>query len=100
MRYCGPRGIPLSTFLGWAQEDQDAALAWQAHEAERCPGCGRHPDDPPSHPHVGVCPSCRAQALQGREVDRAGGEHLVWEPGYAADCPQCHPKSTSSPVGR
>lgn len=45
MAYCGPRGIPLSVFLGWPQDDQDAALAWQAREATRCPGCGSHEAD-------------------------------------------------------
>ena len=40
MAYCGPRGIPLSTFLGWAVDDQAAALAWQADDASRCPNCG------------------------------------------------------------
>lgn len=96
MRYCGPRGIPLSSFLGWPQEDQDAALAWQAHEAERCPGCGRHPDDPPTHPHVEICPSCRMQAAAGREVKRDQGEHLVWAQATVADCPVCNPKSSPS----
>ena len=40
MDYCGPRGIPLSVFLDWPVEDQDAALAWQSLENARCPGCG------------------------------------------------------------
>lgn len=42
MAYCGPRGIPLSTFLGWPQDDQDSALLWQAHENSRCSGCGTY----------------------------------------------------------
>lgn len=69
MAYCGPRGIPLSTFLEWDELDQDAALVWQAHEARRCPSCGTHPDD--WNPEAGgrrdaytaeavVCPGCRA----------------------------------------
>jgi hypothetical protein len=45
MAYCGPKGIPLSQFLGWSNEDQDAALVWAAHESRRCAGCGTHPDD-------------------------------------------------------
>lgn len=40
MAYCGPKGIPLSQFLAWSPTDQEAALAWQAREASRCPGCG------------------------------------------------------------
>lgn len=45
MAYCGPRGIPLSTFLGWPERDQEAALAWQSREASRCPGCGTYEAD-------------------------------------------------------
>lgn len=45
MRYCGPRGIPRSTFLSWPEEDQEWALAWQDDQAVRCPGCGHHPED-------------------------------------------------------
>ena len=45
MAYCGPRGIPLSVFLGWPQGDQDAALAWQADQDARCATCGTHPED-------------------------------------------------------
>lgn len=45
MAYCGPHGIPLSEFLRWPAADQQAALAWQAHESRRCHGCGSHPDD-------------------------------------------------------
>jgi hypothetical protein len=43
MAYCGPRGIPLSSFLAWDLHDQEAALAWQSHDAERCKTCGTHP---------------------------------------------------------
>ncbi len=25
----------------WLDEDRDLALAWQAEEAEKCPGCGK-----------------------------------------------------------
>lgn len=45
MAYCGPRGIPLSEFLSWREDDQQAALAWQARESRRCGDCGTHPDD-------------------------------------------------------
>jgi hypothetical protein len=40
MAYCGPRGIPLSTFLAWPIDDQEAALLWQAEEDQRCRSCG------------------------------------------------------------
>lgn len=40
MAYCGPRGIPLSTFLNWAEDDQVAAMAWMAEDNQRCSNCG------------------------------------------------------------
>ncbi|HEX6468621.1 MAG TPA: hypothetical protein VF069_05945 [Streptosporangiaceae bacterium] len=69
MAYCGPRALPLSTFLSWPASDQDAALAWQQHEAQRCGGCGTHPHDWDAdhggdrHAYVAViheCPGCVA----------------------------------------
>ena len=45
MAYCGPKGIPLSTFLGWPEADQEMALAWQAREATKCGGCGTYEAD-------------------------------------------------------
>lgn len=89
MAYCGPKGIALSAFLAWPQADQDAALAWQSHEALRCPSCGTHPSDydPDAggrrhawHPDVEVCDGC-ATRDRGQEMlaDRleAHGARLV-----------------------
>jgi hypothetical protein len=45
MDYCGPRGLPRSRFLGWRQDDQDAALLWVIRTRQRCGECGTHPDD-------------------------------------------------------
>lgn len=51
MAYCGPRGIPESTFLGsptpgvWTDTDRLAALEWQLWESRRCPSCGTHAED-------------------------------------------------------
>lgn len=45
MEYCGPLGIPHSTFLSWDPEDQDKAIAWKIHEASRCSSCGTYPED-------------------------------------------------------
>ena len=39
MAYCGPAGLPLSQFLTWSLDDQEAALGWQARERLRCPSC-------------------------------------------------------------
>lgn len=45
MAYCGPRGIPYTTFLGddngWDDLSRAAALAWQADQDKRCQGCGQ-----------------------------------------------------------
>jgi hypothetical protein len=71
MDYCGPAGIPYSTFLAWPSFDQDAALSWKARQASRCPGCGTvedewDPDDrgrPQEHPWVAsahLCHGCMA----------------------------------------
>jgi hypothetical protein len=38
--YCVPLGIPHSTFLGWLEEDQDKAIAWQRSKLGRCQECG------------------------------------------------------------
>jgi hypothetical protein len=49
LAYCGPRGVPLSVFLGrvvypgepqWLEDDAVAALEWLADEHGRCGGCG------------------------------------------------------------
>lgn len=80
MRYCGPRGIPLSRFLEWDELDQDAALMWQAHESRRCTGCGTHPDEWDETrggrrdayvAETVVCPGCRALDTA---TDRQGGK--------------------------
>jgi hypothetical protein len=43
MNYCGPKGIPLSTFLSWPIDDQEAALWWQAESNLHCGECGTAP---------------------------------------------------------
>lgn len=92
MAYCGPRGIPLSTFLAWPQGDQDAALIWQAHEAKRCRACGTHPTDwildEGGHPNAFAvdfyrCRGCEQlqQVQQSDELrDLGRGVHLHLEP--------------------
>lgn len=101
MAYCGPRGIALSDFLRWNQRDQEAALAWSAHEAKRCKGCGTHPDDwaedkhTAYHAHLTECRGCKQlQRLANTDKAKQGdGRFAVMAGGSAADCPRCKPIS-------
>lgn len=99
MAYCGPRGIPLSVFLTWHQNDQDAALAWQAHESRRYPD-GTHPDDwneerggsrRAYHAHVDVHPGAvLIEAAQGTEdFQNTRGAHVHLARGPVTDCERC-----------
>jgi len=93
MAYCGPRGIPLSAFLGWSRLDQEAALGWAAHEAARCSQCGTHPDDTETaHPHLRMCDGCRklAQLTESSIAQNAGrGAHAELMRGSVKACPVC-----------
>jgi hypothetical protein len=91
MAYVGPLGIPLSEFLGWSPDDQDAALAWRAHESRRCPH-GHHPDDGRVHHHINVCPSCadRSRVESTSEWKHAPhGAHITAVRGTSKDCARC-----------
>jgi hypothetical protein len=104
MSYCGPKGIPLSRFLSWSTGDQDAALAWQAHENRRCQGCGTHPDAwnekkggsrTAFHSEWYTCPGCiETQRLnESPEVQNAGrGVHVRLAAGSHGECERCRPK--------
>lgn len=88
MSYCGPRGIPLSVFLSWREDDQQAALAWQSWNASRCPDCGTHSEewDPDQHgsrdaytAEAHICQGCvELQRLQDSPQVQGGmrGVHL------------------------
>jgi len=90
MAYCGPRGIPLSEFLGWEQGDQDAALTWQGYESRRCPGCGSHPDEPQRHYHVDVCATCvQLEKVRDSEDAKTKGAHITSQPGTKGTCLRC-----------
>ena len=93
MRYVGPRGIALDGFLTWPQHSQDAALSWAGHEGQRCPGCGRHPDDQPRHTHTEICLDCVAWAAAQAAIRDTPGGHAVWVHGTRADCPTCNPNA-------
>lgn len=90
MGYCGPRGIPLSTFLSWPQNDQDAALAWAGHESRRCSSCGHHPDAGDQvHVHVDVCRGCAAREAATKAAKDVPGAHLRMAQGTKGTCPDC-----------
>lgn len=76
MAYCAPKGIPLTVFLAWPQADQDAALAWQAHESARCAGCGTHPDDWDGDPRAWVAEPHRCQGCRAAEEAHANLEKI------------------------
>lgn len=101
MAYCGPKGLSLSTFLGWPEEDQQAALAWQAHEGRRH-SCGTHPEDwtdgngrrvEAVHYVEQVCRGCQvlaqAQDRLAQDEDRTRGLTLVAHTGPRGDCTSC-----------
>lgn len=90
MAYCGPRGIPLSQFLEWSQEDQDAALGWSSYEARRCRSCGRHPAEGETHVHVDVCPGCIAVDKANQTDDaKVPGAHTRLVGGSFKSCSRC-----------
>lgn len=108
MAYCAPRGIPLSTFLGWPEEDQQAALMWQAYENARCPSCRTHPEDwldedghslragqHPQHWHQEFCPGCQSKQRSAKAAeqddDGARGLALVAANGPVSQCRICNP---------
>lgn len=85
LSYCGPRGIPLSVFLGrivypgeplWLEGDALAAVDWDAYEHAKCPGCGQPRDECMAHEDAAPayevellrCHSCSAAAAEGRAV--------------------------------
>jgi hypothetical protein len=109
MAYCGPRGIPLSVFLGravrpgedpqWLPSDRDDALAWQAFENRRCRSCGTHPDEWAEdkmayHAHLHECRGCRQRErlANSPNAQKAGeGSSSVMAHGSAVECPDCNP---------
>ena len=101
MAYCGPAGIPYTTFIGgpagWDDLSRDAAIAWQLERDTRCGGCGQHRDEwvtlgadgqereirpAPYVIHDHHCPSCETleRARKAREKEERPGQHLVFVP--------------------
>lgn len=92
MAYCGPLGMPLSRFLRWDRDDQDAALLWSMRERAAHPACGTRPDewDPElggdHHAYIAEVRSCRGcetrDSMERRlsEDARRGGGYVVLVP--------------------
>lgn len=89
MAYCGPRGIPLSTFLSWSKDDQAAALAWSGYESRRCRNCGFHPDEDQRHTHTDICPGCVKRDQAAKAAEDTPGAHVRLAHGTAATCDRC-----------
>ncbi len=89
MDYCGPLGLPRSTFLGWDSDDRHAAIVWQLHRAAVHPPCGTRPEewdpDRGGHEHaymaeIRACRGCETLASGQKQLpkalERLGG-HIV-----------------------
>jgi hypothetical protein len=75
MAYCGPRGIPLSRFLSWPVDDQQAALTWMAEDRLRCSNCGtaewEWDEDPEAYEaQMWVCKGCNRIGTQQKNSDK------------------------------
>lgn len=91
MAYCGPRSIPYLEFLEWDDLSRDAALAWQAREASRCPDCGQLPgefvddkgeelDDFPAFPALTRCVPCWMVSSFREDNNLDPGDKVVFRP--------------------
>ena len=98
MDYCAPRGIPYERFLRWGPLSQDAAIAWQRRENDRCQGCHQlrsdlvdeHGVERRNIPVRAVdwyCPGCAALAKhdRGHTGDRRPGVATALIPTAVAD---------------
>lgn len=84
MRYCCPRGIPLTRFteqrLGppdWSDRDIAAALEWQIHEDTHCPSCGEELDESQREANTFAyraeavaCHGCRAVQREAKSLSQ------------------------------
>lgn len=80
---CETYRIPHSEFLSWDADDRHKAVMHQIRKAERCPGCGVHPDelDPRKGGHpaaftfeLHTCEACAAKADGEKELQRRRDE--------------------------
>lgn len=88
LEYCGPRGVPLSVFLGrvvypgdplWEERDTWAAMEWLIQDRSRCSGCGQPRAEsqaveaPDYEVTVTRCKACEARDAKMREFTEDGG---------------------------
>ncbi len=93
LRYCGPRGIPLSKFLeqrvgepDWTDRDAVAALDWQDWDVSLCPGCRQPVDECMAHEDVSPeyraevkrCHACRVVAIDMKEAGKDVGPESLY----------------------
>jgi len=96
MRYCCPRGIPLTRFteqrLGppdWTDKDIEAALEWQIHEDVHCGSCGMPLEESQEtgnsfayRAEAVACHGCRAVQREARKLgddERPLVRYRVWK---------------------
>jgi hypothetical protein len=85
MDYCGPAGIPHSTFLGagiglWDEHDRELALAWDLRRKATC-RCNTRRDqwkDDPQAFDVDAfdCPGCYALSRAAKQLKEGQSEHV------------------------
>lgn len=73
LAYCVPKGIPYSTFLGWSDEDRNAALDFEAAMRTVCRSCGTRAAEwaEDRFAYVGQfysCPGCEVIDQERRNV--------------------------------
>ncbi len=87
MQFCNQVGIPHSEFLSWDETDQEAAIEYELHNAERCPHCGtfadewlddkgRHKEPQPYIAHTVNCLGCEAIAESRERIPDKQRSHI------------------------
>lgn len=85
MEYCGPNGIPHSTFLGagigiWSEHDRELALAWDLRRRATC-RCSTRRDQWHGNPQAFEvdafdCPGCYALAKARKQLKDDQHDHV------------------------
>jgi hypothetical protein len=77
-----PKALPHSVFLGWADDDQDKALAYEAAVRQVCPRCGTRPAEweADREAYVGqthLCPGCEVRHQEQQNVPSDAADYTV-----------------------